>query len=38
MIANFVIQIKEPAVIAVVLIGVVVMLVDLWQLRNESDS
>lgn len=36
--ANFVIKIKEPAMIVVVLIGVVMMVVDLWQSRNESDS
>jgi hypothetical protein len=36
--ASFVIKIKEPAMIVVVLIGVVMMVVDLWQSRNESDS
>lgn len=36
--ASFVVKIKEPAMIVVVLIGVVMMVVDLWQSRNESDS
>jgi membrane-bound ClpP family serine protease len=36
--ASFVIKIKEPAMIAVVLIGVVMMVIDLWHSRNESDS
>ncbi|MDP2743153.1 MAG: hypothetical protein Q8O50_06745 [Hydrogenophaga sp.] len=36
--ASFVVKIKEPAMIVVVLIGVVLMVVDLWQSRNESDS
>ncbi len=36
--ASFVIKIKEPAMIVVVLIGVAMMVVDLWQSRNESDS
>ena len=32
--ASFVIKIKEPAMIVVVLIGVAMMVVDLWQSRN----
>ena len=36
--ASFVIKVKEPAMIAVVVVGVVMMLVDLWQARNEADS
>ncbi|MDP3083899.1 MAG: hypothetical protein Q8N44_09450 [Rubrivivax sp.] len=32
------IKVKEPAMIAVMVIGVVMMLVDLWQARNESDT
>lgn len=35
--ASFVIKIKEPAMLIVVLVGVVMMLVDLWQARNEPD-
>lgn len=35
---SFVLKVKEPAMIAVVLIGVVMMLVDLWQARREEDS
>jgi xanthosine utilization system XapX-like protein len=36
--ASFVIKVKEPAMIVVVLVGIVMMLVDLWQARNEADS
>lgn len=36
--ASFVIKVKEPAMIAVVLVGVAMMLVDLWQARNEEDT
>ncbi|MBK6851878.1 MAG: hypothetical protein IPG93_09730 [Burkholderiales bacterium] len=36
--ASFVIKVKEPAMIAVVLIGVAMMLIDLWQARNEPDT
>lgn len=36
--ANFVIKIKEPAMMGVVLIGLIMMIVDLWQSRNESDN
>ncbi|MDO8905534.1 hypothetical protein [Hydrogenophaga sp.] len=36
--ASFVVKVKEPAMIAVVVIGVVMMVIDLWQSRNESDS
>ena len=36
--ASFVIKVQEPAMIVVVLIGIGMMLVDLWQARNEADS
>jgi multisubunit Na+/H+ antiporter MnhE subunit len=36
--ASFVVKVREPAMIAVVLIGVAMMLVDLWQARNEPDT
>ncbi len=36
--ASFVIKVQEPAMIVVVLIGIVMMLVDLWQARNEADT
>ncbi len=36
--ASFVVKVREPAMIAVVLIGVVMMVVDLWQARNEPDA
>jgi hypothetical protein len=36
--ASFVIKVKEPAMVVVVLIGLVMMLVDLWQARNEPDT
>jgi xanthosine utilization system XapX-like protein len=36
--SSFVIKVKEPAMIAVVLIGLVMMLVDLWHARNEPDT
>jgi xanthosine utilization system XapX-like protein len=36
--ASFVIKVREPAMIVVVLIGVVMMLIDLWQARNEADT
>lgn len=35
---TIVIKVREPAMIIVVLIGVVMMLVDLWQARNEADT
>jgi hypothetical protein len=35
--ASFVTKIREVAMIVVVLIGVAMMLVDLWQARNEPD-
>jgi hypothetical protein len=34
---SFVIKIQELAMMVVVAIGVVMMLVDLWQARNEAD-
>jgi hypothetical protein len=36
--ASFVLKVREPAMIAVVVIGVVMMLVDLWQARDERDT
>ncbi len=36
--ASFVIKVREPAMIVVVLVGVVMMGVDLWQARNEADT
>lgn len=36
--ASFVVKVREPAMIVVVLIGVVMMAIDLWQARNEPDT
>lgn len=36
--ASFVIKVKEASMIAVTLIGVVLMLADVWQARNEADT
>lgn len=36
--ASFVLKVKEPAMIAVALIGVVMMIVDLWHARNEANT
>lgn len=33
----FILKVKEPAMTAVAALGVVMMLVDLWQARNEKD-
>jgi uncharacterized membrane protein len=35
--ASFVLKIKEPAMMAVVLVGLVMAFVDLWQARNETN-
>lgn len=35
--ASFVVKVKEPAMVAVAVIGIVMMLIDLWQARNEPD-
>jgi hypothetical protein len=35
---SFVIKVKEPAMVVVVLIGLAMMAVDLWQARNEADT
>ena len=35
--AAFVLKVKEPAMTTVAVIGVLMMLVDLWQARNEVD-
>lgn len=36
--ASFVIKVKEPSMMVVVAVGIVMMLVDLWQARNEADT
>lgn len=36
--ASFVVKVKEPAMIAVTLMGVVMMVVDLWHARDETDT
>jgi xanthosine utilization system XapX-like protein len=36
--ASFVIKVKEPAMIVVVLVGLVLMFVDLWHARDEPDT
>jgi hypothetical protein len=36
--ASFVIKLKDPAMITVALIGVAMMLVDVWQARDEPDT
>jgi hypothetical protein len=36
--ASFVIKVQEPMMMAVVLVGVILMLVDAWNARNEADT
>ena len=36
--ASFIVKVKEVAMIAVALIGIVLMCIDLWQARNEADT
>ena len=36
--ANFVVKVMAPAMMVVVLIGIVMMPIDLWQVRNEADT
>jgi galactitol-specific phosphotransferase system IIC component len=36
--ASFVVKVRDAAMIVVVLIGIVMMVVDLWQARNEADT
>ena len=36
--ASFVVKVREPAMIIVVLIGIVLMVVDLWHARDEADT
>jgi xanthosine utilization system XapX-like protein len=36
--ASFVIKVKEPSMIIVTLMGVAMMLVDVWQARDEADT
>ncbi|MBX3636954.1 MAG: hypothetical protein KF683_16405 [Rubrivivax sp.] len=35
---SFIVKVQEPAMLAVALVGIVMMLVDLWQARNEADT
>ncbi len=35
---SFVAKVPEPAMIVVVLIGILMMLIDLWQARTEADT
>lgn len=37
-IGSIVAKVREPALVAVVLAGIAMMLVDLWQARNEPDT
>lgn len=36
--ASFIVKVKEGAMIAVALIGIALMVIDLWQARNEADT
>jgi hypothetical protein len=36
--ASFIIKVKEISMVAVALFGIAMMLVDLWQARNEPDT
>ncbi len=36
--ASFVIKVREASMMVVVAIGIVMMLVDAWQARNEADT
>jgi hypothetical protein len=36
--ASFVIKVQEVSMIVVTLIGVVMMVIDLWNARNEADT
>ena len=36
--ASFVIKVQEPAMMIVVVIGVLMMMVDLWHARDEADT
>lgn len=36
--ASFVIKVQDVAMIVVVLVGIVMMFIDLWQARNEPDT
>jgi len=36
--AAFALKVRDPAMIAVIVIGIVMMLVDLWQASNEEDT
>jgi hypothetical protein len=36
--ASFVIKVKEVSMMVVVAIGIVMMLIDLWQARDEADT
>lgn len=36
--ASIIVKVREVALIGVVLVGVVMMLVDLWHARNEANT
>lgn len=36
--STIIVKVQEPALVVVVLIGVTMSLVDLWQARNEADT
>jgi hypothetical protein len=36
--SSFVIKVKEISMVVVAVIGIALMLVDLWQARNEPDT
>ena len=38
LLGSIVVKVPELALIAVVTVGVVMMLIDLWQARNEPDT
>lgn len=35
---SFIVKVREPAMMLVALVGIVMMLVDVWQARNEADT
>jgi xanthosine utilization system XapX-like protein len=35
---SFIVKVREPAMMVVALVGIVMMLVDLWQARDEPDT
>jgi uncharacterized membrane protein YeaQ/YmgE (transglycosylase-associated protein family) len=36
--STIVVKVQEPALIVVVVIGILMAVVDLWQARNEADT